>query len=190
MRFEDKHNYFAQLANHTRNFRNICYSLAMRHQQYSSHMFKNMNLHDGFEMDNIIEVKLSELDDSYDIIEVLRLIKSFESCSTDILVYSTNQIKYKGYMYKLNYVVCFDMWPVFPKFGIISDFIAQSEKKCLLVVKEMTVEYFDRHFFAYKVLTGENIVLVDVENLIIHDCMEVQRNCKVEGLFISLRRHL
>lgn len=34
MRFEGKHNYFAQLAHNNRNFTNICFSLARRHQQY------------------------------------------------------------------------------------------------------------------------------------------------------------
>lgn len=180
MRFEGKHYYFSQLANRNRNFINICYS----------HIFKNIDLHDGLEFDNVTKVSISELADSFHIIESLRLIEGFEFSSADTYVYCTSKIIYKGYSYKSNYVVCFGMGPVFPKFGIISEFILINDNMCLLILKETTVEYFDPHFFAYKVLMGENIILVYIKDLIVHDCMEIQKNCKVEGLFLTTRHHL
>lgn len=190
MRFEGKHNYFVQLANHIRNFKNICYSLAMRHQQHISYTQRQLNIHDRPEMGNLIETTLSEFDDGFDVMECLRLFDGFESCSLDTRVWSTNNISYRGYSYKINYLVCFEMGPVFPRIGIIIDMLVVSENKCLLVIKEYRVEYFDRHFFAYRVTAGDNIQLVKVESLVMHECMEIQRNCKIERMFVSVRHHL
>lgn len=190
MRFEGKHNYFVQLASHIRNFRNICYSLAARHQQYSAHAHKEFSIQDELEVDNVTIVNLSDFEDGFDILECIRLIDGFQTYTMDSLLWSTNKIAYKGCDFKRNYVVCFDMGPVFPRFGIITDMLVVGENKCLLVVKQLGVTLFDRHFFAYKVAIGETIRICAVENLVIHECMEIQTNCQAGGLFISLRHHL
>lgn len=141
-------------------------------------------------MDDIMEIKLSMFLDSFDIIEYLRELKGFESHSPDSLVYTTNQIWYRGYNYKINYVVCFDMGPIFPKFGIISEFLVINENNCLLVIKEIDVQYYERDYFAYKVIETCKLKLINVRDLVIHECMEFQRNCKMDGLFLVPRHFL
>lgn len=191
MRFEGKHNYFVQLANQTRNFKNICYTLAMRHQQYSYDYSKNDITYDILKTDIIYEMKLSNFSESYDVIECLRMFNGFEQCDSDTKVFTTNQIWYRGYNYRQEFVVCFEISSVFPRFGIILEFLLIDENSCLLIIRELKVEHFDRHLFAYKVSPIEdNIKLVNVEKLQVHECMEIQQNCKLNGLFIVCRHHL
>lgn len=141
-------------------------------------------------MDNIFEVKLSNFLESFDVIECLLKVENCENYSQDTVVYTTNQIWYRGYNYKVDYVVCYEMGPIFPKFGIISSFLVISENKCLMVLKEIDVEHFDGHYFGFKIILKDIIVLVNVENLIIHECMEIHRNCKTDGLFLVTRHYL
>jgi hypothetical protein len=103
-------------------------------------------------------------------------------------VFTTRQIWYRGYNYKCNYVVYYEIGSVFPKFGVISDFILLDEERCLLLLKEVVVEYFYRHLFAYKVIVTKGCFkLVDVKDLFIHESMELQQNCKLDGLYVISR---
>lgn len=191
MRYEGKHYYFSQLAGQIKNFRNICYSLTMRHQQYSSHAFKSFDINEGIRAEHIISAKLSQFFESFDLIEKLRSLDLFESCDGDTEVLTANQVRYRGYDYRLDYVVCYDLGEVFPKFGIICEFILVDETRCLLLVKQLNVTYFDRHFYSFIVTQSDNLYeLVDISSLVIHDCVELQKNCKQDSLHLVLRHYL
>jgi hypothetical protein len=191
MRFEGKHNYFAQLGHNIRNFKNICYSLAMRHQQYSSHQFKVNDLHQGLMTGTIISATLSQFNNSFDVIELLQFFDGFQDCNIDTIVYTANQIWYNGYNYRPNYVVYYDMGPVFPKLGVILDLIIISETRCLLVLGVLNVNYFDRHLYAYNVsIMHDNVHLIDVNNLVNYEAMELLQNCNLEGQFVISRAHI
>lgn len=82
------------------------------------------------------------------------------------------------------------MGEIFPKFGLISDFLVVNENNCLLLVKEIDVEEFSRKYFAYNVTETSKINFVNVENLVIHECMEFLRNCEIDGLFLVPRHYL
>lgn len=151
MRFEGKHNYFAQLANNTKNFKNICHTLAWRHQQYSAVAFKKFSTQIALKADNIFLQKLYQFSNSFDVIELLRNSDQFRDCNVDTEICTTNQIWFKNYNYKLNFVVCFGHESIFPKFGIISEFLLTNESTCYLLLRQLNVEYFDRHFFSYRV---------------------------------------
>jgi hypothetical protein len=191
MRFEGKHNYFSQLANHTKNFRNICYSLAMRHQQFSAHIFRNNELIDSLKTDLLFPIKLSEFSESFDIVEYFRSNHNLVDCSIETEMYTTKQIWYRNYNYKCSFIVCYEMGCVFLKFGQITEFIILDESICVLVLKELNVEYFDNHLFAYKVKIHEDsFKLVNVRNLAIHDCMELQQNIIFDGFYVVTRHYL
>lgn len=191
MRFEGKHNYFAQIAHNIRNFRNICLSLAVRHQQYSSRVSKNIELHFGLKTDEIFKINLSDYDDSFDIIESLNIFLCTQTLCGKNEMLSTNQIWYNGYNYKRSFIVCYEMGNVFPKFGQIYEFILYESNTCLLILKVLDTEYFDRHLFAYKIKETENIFkVVNVNNLITHDAMELKHNCNVAGNFVISRHYL
>lgn len=68
MRYEGKHNYFPQLAGQLKNFRNICFSLANRHQQFSLHALKSAGSNDGLRTDNAFVTKLNGFYNSFDLI--------------------------------------------------------------------------------------------------------------------------
>jgi len=191
MRYEAKHNYFAQLAAHIKNFRNICYSLAFRHQQYSAFMMQSSESSDSLKTDHIFIVNLSNFVDSFDLIESLRLFDCYQNCDGETQIYTTNQIWYRGYNYKTGFVVCYEMGNVFPKFGIINEFLLPNDKTCYLLLKELDVEYFDRHYFAFKVKHKIDIFkVISITDLVVHDCFEIQRNCSNESLYLVLRHHL
>lgn len=191
MRFEGKHNYFAQLAHNNRNFKNICFSLAMRHQQYSSHVFKNLDFHHGIKTDKICKATMSEFDDSFDIVESLKNYLNDHDICIKTEMMTTNQIWFNGYNYKHNFVVCFEMGTIFPKFGIISEFLIQNDNSCLLILKVLETEFFYRHLFAYKVRVTENLYrVINVKDLVTHDAMEIKQNCNLSGLFVISRHFL
>jgi hypothetical protein len=191
MRFEGKHNYFAQIANHNRNFKNICYSLSMRHQQFASHNFKNFERHDNFTTGEIYSSRLSQFLESFEVIEELRQFYEYADCTLDTNILTTDRITLRGYKYKMNNIVCFKLGSIFPQFGIIINFLLMSESTCLVFLKELTVEYFDRHLFSYKVILDKDIFrIVDLNNLFIHDCFEMQNNSMLDGTYIVTRHCL
>ncbi|XP_035710488.1 uncharacterized protein LOC118436458 isoform X2 [Folsomia candida] len=149
MRFEGKHNYFVQLANHTKNFRNISYTLSIRHQQYAAVMSKNIVLNE-LKVENILSIKLCQFSNPFDAIELLRKVNGFEKCDEETEICTTNQIWFNNYNYKHNYIVCFGHDPVFPKFGVIVEFLITDEKTCYLLLNKLEVQYFDRHYFSYR----------------------------------------
>lgn len=74
---------------------------------------------------------------------------------------------------------------------MISEFIISNENTCLLLLKIYDVKYFERHYFAYKLEPKIDVyILVNVNDLVIHDCFEIQRNCNWDSLYLVLRHHL
>jgi len=163
----------------------------MRHQQYSSQVYRNVELNNGLKTDTLFYVSLSQFAETFDVIESLRWYDAFENCTLETQVVTTNQIWFRGYNYKCNFVVCYEIDPVFPKFGMITEFLIVNDECCLLVLKVLEVEYFDRHYFSYKVNHETDCVkLIDVRSLVIHDCTEIHRNIKDDGLYLILRHHV
>lgn len=191
MRYEGKHNYFSQLAGQIRNFRNICSSLAKRHQQYSSHLLKTIEINEGVRADNIVVSNLYEFAESFDLIEKLRQFDIFKECDGNTKVYTANKVWYRNYKYKIDYVVCYGMGNIFPNFGVIQDLILIDETRCLLFLKKLNVDFFDRHYFSYIVTrTNDLFEVVDISNLIVHECFEFQKNCNTDAFHLVLRHYL
>lgn len=163
----------------------------MRHQQFSYHVFNSRCSFETLKTDNILSIKLSEFLESFDVIEELRKYPNYTDCGLDTKVFTTNQIWFRSYNYRRDFVVCFGFGPIFPMFGIIMDFILLNDVVCLLLVREINVEYFERKLFAYKVnVNNDSFRLIGVNNLAIHECMELQQNVKLDSNYIVTRHHL
>lgn len=156
---------------------------------YSSHIFKNGEFHYGLKTDKIFKAIISEFDDSFDVIESLKLYISDISIRSEII--TTNQVWLNGYNYKHNYVVCYEMGDIFPKFGSISEFILKDDNSCLLILKVLETEFFDRSVFAYKVKDIDNKYRsINIQELVVHEAMEIKQNCNLNGLFVISRHFL
>lgn len=191
MRFEGKHNYFVQLVSQIKSYKNICLSLANRHQQHMSHVISRHDLSDDMKIDIIFPVLLSQISDSFDLIELLRGFKGCEKFDEKTSIFTTNQVWFRGYNYRYNFVVCYEIGPVFPKFGIISEFIVLEDNCCLILLQELEVKYFYRNLFAYKLSpVQDRFKLINISSLVIHDAMEIQNNCKLDGMYVICRHHL
>lgn len=162
----------------------------MRHQQYAAVMSKNIVLNE-LKVENILSIKLCQFSNPFDAIELLRKVNGFEKCDEETEICTTNQIWFNNYNYKHNYIVCFGHDPVFPKFGVIVEFLITDEKTCYLLLNKLEVQYFDRNYFSYRVKLKHDVYeLCDVTKLEIHECMELMHNCNSDGIFVSVRHHI
>lgn len=107
-----------------------------------SHVISRHDLSDDMKIDIIFPVLLSQISDSFDLIELLRGFKGCEKFDEKTSIFTTNQVWFRGYNYRYNFVVCYEIGPVFPKFGIISEFIVLEDNCCLILLKELEVKYF------------------------------------------------
>lgn len=153
-------------------------------------MFRNCT-QDDITADNIYCVKLSQLSNSFDMIELLRTQSGFENCDIQTEIATTNKIWYRNYQYKLNFVVCVAMGNIYPEFGLISDILVTQDNNCFFIVKKLCVDYFDRDYFWFRVTFSDAVFsIVNVKDLYIHDCLEIMKNCKTVGNFISVLQKL
>lgn len=146
MRFEAKHQYFKKIANSSRNFRNISWTLAKRHQMLQCYERCGEK---GFESDNFEKynkLKYSSLPSSLKLF-VMEYFSLFDPKVTNF----ASVLTVKSVTYKSNYIFPIRLTeediPVFMKIH----YIIQMSDKWHLLGRLLKCKAFDKHFYCYNV---------------------------------------
>ncbi|XP_035716702.1 uncharacterized protein LOC118439482 [Folsomia candida] len=107
----------------------------------------------------------------------LELLWGFESCEDfddETSIFTTNQVWFGGYDYRCNFVVYYEIGPIFPQFGLISELIVLEDNSSLILINPSKVQYFCLETFAYKIApVQETFKLINISSLVIHDAVEI-----------------
>lgn len=191
MRYEAKHNYFCQLAGNIRNFRNIAYSLATRHEQAHSHLWNSDEEFDILKFDFLHECAVADISESYDLLETLRSDFGNAELEGSTKIYITKQVWYKGTNYRPDYFICHSMGHIYPKFCKIREIIVTSNDVCYLICCSYKVCEFDEKIWAFRVEKEEGSVIVQkLVNIYSYECVEIHTNCKIDGEYLIFKHYL
>ena len=116
LRFEAKHSYFKTAIQCSKNRKNVCFTLAKRHQMlmYLHYQKSNLLLHDEPEAISIKEVPIEALEQP--ISEILR--QNLDICVSDLLL-QAKAVVFEGQRYNVDEVVVVGFHNDEPLFGYI-----------------------------------------------------------------------
>jgi len=164
MRFESKHYYFTRLTRVVNNYKNICYTLAQRHQmQLAYHLATdNAFLEHNVSISSTVNIDVNYLSDCV----IDALVQSNISRSDPLhqcKFVSVNGLTYRCRMYV---TIDFDSNNDTPVFGRIDNIIIQQMKVHFLL--RICKSDYDSHLSAYRLDVTDNIAVKNVEQLL--DC--------------------
>lgn len=143
MRFEAKHRMFKTAANTTSNRRNICMSLAIKHQLQLNDMFLKGTLSNDIEFGPYNNLICNS--DVKNIKQFLE-INSFDS------LFCYSRISVKGTKYQHEMVLTLDINEnSLPKFGVIDAIYLCNNRVVVFQCCLLSTIIFDEHFFSYEV---------------------------------------
>lgn len=189
MRFEAKHNYFKTISHITCNFRNICKTMAFRHQMTQCYHFLS-----GTMFEQNLEVGpgntelLANIDMAEDIVDSL-------ACPlfTEAFVPSWVIVNGTNYRPGMSVFLSYNSEGE-PNFGLLKLILVmhQPTPKVKLVVECWETICFDRHLFAYTVRHSQKKAAVDVNELLDHHPLHAIHSYRQDdpNLYISLRYRL
>ncbi|KAH8019656.1 hypothetical protein MRX96_033905 [Rhipicephalus microplus] len=152
MRYEAKHQYMKTIAQRNQNFRNICKSIAERHQLLQSFEFSNLEVDRGIQTKRSRQLKLEDL------CSYMRKV-----VSPGIPVWEVGSAEVENLVFKKFDVVILEKQQL-PLFGQIRRLYIYCGSLFLLVDVLMTVR-FDRHRWSYVVDNTDEQKLVQPFNL-------------------------
>jgi hypothetical protein len=151
MRFEAKHRISKIAANTTSNRRNICKTLAIKHQLQLNNLFFKGSLPNNFETGP--PKPLSDLE-----LEVLKQFLQFNSVES---IVKCPWVLIKGTKYKPKLVLTLDTYENdFPIFGIIEDIFLFNDTLVIFKCKRTTTVIFNDHVFSYEVKIDDECTFV------------------------------
>ena len=184
MRFEAKHSFFKRISNTTCNFKNICKTMAFRHQMtlcyylLSGSVFKTET-----EVGPGHSTLLALMDGFGDVQSGLEDIPPFTETFVPAWV-KVNGTQYKpGATVFLSYADDGE-----PQFGLVKNILVLDHSVKLVVQKWDTVG-FERHLFAYGVAATTNVFTVDQSSLLDHHTLHAVKSYRHNDncMYISLR---
>ncbi|XP_066535471.1 uncharacterized protein [Hoplias malabaricus] len=187
MRFEAKHGFFKRLSHVTCNFRNICKTMAYRHQMLlcyhllSGNLFTH-NLEVGAGYTNLLGC-----------IEGYENIKhKFEKVPIFTEVYVPSWVRWRGTEYRPGMCLLVShSCDGEPQFATIES-IVSVESSIRLIVRKYDTIGFHRHYFSYCVSPASQLEVIDVNSLDDHHPLHVARSYKEvdDNCYVSLRYRL
>ncbi|XP_049333157.1 uncharacterized protein LOC111195806 isoform X1 [Astyanax mexicanus] len=186
MRFEAKHGFFKRLSHVTCNFRNICKTMAYRHQMLLCYHLLSGNL-----FTHNVEVgagctNLLGCIDGYDRIKHKFDMPLFTE------VYVPSWVRWRGTEYRpgMSLLVSHSCDGE-PQFAMIES-ILSVESSVKLIVRKYDTVGFERHYFSYCVYPASELDVVDVNSLDDHHPLHIGRSYKEgdDNLYVSLRYRL
>ncbi|XP_030829580.1 uncharacterized protein LOC115919721 [Strongylocentrotus purpuratus] len=145
MRYEAKHHYFGRVAESVRNYKNICKSLAKKHQTALTFHLQSNHPLEYLEVGPGSSLLLSDLDEN--IGQIVQEQIQVEDLSTEL--FDANWVKVHGTHYQLSLLVCHDVSEL-PLFGQIEHIIVHHSTVFFVLVQLDTV-YYNSHYHAYAV---------------------------------------
>ena len=189
MRFEAKHNFFKRVSHITCNFRNICKTMAYRHQmQLCYHFLSGSVLSHTTEVGPGPSTFLSTIDG----------FKEIQNDLTDFPVFSEvllpAWVTFKGTKYRpgMTVFLSYDSDGE-PQFGLIKSIILLSQMThtptTKFVIQKWETKGFERHFHAYSVTQTQTLAAVDPSKLLDHHTLHAVKSYREHDdcLYISLR---
>ena len=186
MRFEAKHNFFKRLAHITCNFKNICKTMAQRHQMYQCYRFCAKEHIDTSSLEvGHGEVSLLTLEENCELVcSALNI-----DCYTDIFL--ATWVKCYGVTYKPGMCVITDVteegWPEVWKILYLA--IIEGDLHC--VAERWKTICFDRHIWAYRVTQFQPNCLkqIEIDKLLDHQPVHLKNSHITDdsGVYITLK---
>lgn len=187
MRFEAKHGFFKRLGHVTCNFRNICKTMAFRHQMLlcynvlSDQMFQHQR-----EVGPGFSVPLSSIE------EFGQISHRFQHTPVLADVYIPSWVKWQGTHYRPGMTLIVSHSPDGePHMGTIQKIVV-FESVIKFIVKNWDTIGFERHYFSYSVCPSTVIDCVDIDSIDDFHPLHVVRSYK-EGdnsHYVSMRYRL
>ena len=187
MCFEARHGFFKQFSHVTCNFRNICKTMAYRHQimqcysfMYGSVLSHNTEIGPGY------TTFLANLEGYKEIQSGLTGIPLFTE------LYVPDRVTVKGTTYRpgMTVFMSYDQGGE-PQFGLIKTNLVL-EQTVKLVVQRWETIGFEKQFFAYSVIHTKYLLAIDVKGLLDHHPLHAVQSYRddYDMLCISLRYRL
>ena len=176
LRFEGKHLYFKELSHHTKNRRNLCKTLATRHEYYQAWMRTTRT-----DFVNVVEHSYGKL------FPVRLLLRPIQTLLEPLLggnesVYTCKKVQFNSTWYSEGWAVAIGATPTgFVQFGVI-------ELCCIiggmvyLVCKPAVNTVFVNHIHSFEItLSGDVFIVKKVPDLLDHYALGVynSNNCKI-----------
>ena len=145
MRYEAKHDYFCQIANNCRNFKNICKTVAKRHQINQMYHFNSKQSLETFHVGPGSETTISNL--SLECID--SVISKVPDATLLTEVFDVNWVNLGGTEYKRHIVLCYDIDDL-PSFGQVQHILIHKDIVYFVLVVWSTL-YYKTLFHGYAV---------------------------------------
>lgn len=158
MRFEAKHSFFKQVVRHTHYFKNILFSLAVKHQfMVAYHLESSTIERDNLTVSSVSTVPIDIL--HQDVQKVLQLKYP------DIAhIQLTKNASVNGVNYRQGMVVVHGSVDGLPKFSEIMQMVVV-EKSLSFIVKEFSAWYWE-HFRAFQLCPTSEVILIPLCDLV------------------------
>ena len=145
MRYEAKHDYFGRVAESVRNYKNICKSLAKKHQTALTFHLQSNHPLECLEVGPGSSLLLSDLDENIGKIvqEKIQVMELFTE------VFDANWVKVCGTHYQSSLLVCHDVGEL-PLFGQIQHIIVYNNN-IFFVLLLLDTLYHNSHYHAFTV---------------------------------------
>ncbi|KAJ8043404.1 hypothetical protein HOLleu_10470 [Holothuria leucospilota] len=163
MRYEAKHNYFCQIANNCRNFKNICKTVAKRHQINQMYHFNSERPLETFQVGPGSETVISNL--SLECIDTV--VSTLPDATLLTEVFYVNWVNLGGTEYKFHHVLCYDYMDGMPSFGQVQHILVQKDIVYFVLLVLKTLYYKTLfHAFAVQEVTPQQTVVKKASELI------------------------
>ncbi|PIK38618.1 hypothetical protein BSL78_24528, partial [Apostichopus japonicus] len=162
MRYEAKHDYFCEIADNCRNFKNICKTVGKRHQINEMYNFNSKQSLETFYVGPGAETTVSNLlSDCID-----SVVSKVPDATLVTEVFDTNWVKLGGTEYKRHHILCYDMDDV-PLFGQVKHILIYKDIVYFVLIVWSTLFYKSLfHGFAVKESVPQQTVVRKTSELV------------------------
>ncbi|KAE8749525.1 hypothetical protein FOCC_FOCC003790 [Frankliniella occidentalis] len=181
-RFEAKHREATLAAASVQSRVNILKTIMIKNSlKFSYHMLSKKGLEPQITSSSSSEVLVSDLDFHHQFAELLNI--GYED-----IISVFKFINYHGTFFRVDTVCVFHLNEYEPVFGQIVHIVIHENSPVTFILKQLDVEYFDEHFYAFKVIHTDRIVCCQPSQLSSHQALWL-RSGGMDGsdLFVSLR---
>ena len=191
MRFEGKHGFFKRVSHVTCNFRNICKTMAYRHQIMQCYTFMcGSMLSHNTEIGPGYNTFLANLEGYKDIQSGLAGIPLFTE------LYVPARVTVKGTLYRsgMSVFMSYDEDGE-PLFGLLKNIFVLEQtgsSQIKFVVQKWETLGYDKHLFAYSVIRTKDLTVIDVKELLDHHPLHAVKSYRErdDNKYISLHYRL
>lgn len=188
MRFESKHNPLKKHAHVVGNFKNISKTLSYKHQIQQMYSFKfGEPLSKEFNVANAYPVTIGSLKKANVVLDNLRSINC--NLTLNSTIYVSHTVSVLGQTYRTGSVLTLKTrYKGEPLFGEIIHIIPQiDDVSILMVLRILTMKYFDQHFYAYAIEKTKDYELISVTDAADFRPLDIMQTFNADELYLNPR---